>query len=214
MYKNLLLIVAFLISGCASYMPYGDQLPEVKYQSKETILISVINQRERVKRGKKTDFIGVYRVNFGIPISKYVSDISPDDELDKGSNLAEFLQRRLVDGMVKSNWIASPMAISQLPSPDGINTILNEKGATTWMILVLREWYFSTDMHFITSFNFDTDVDVFIYSADSGLSISKNIKNRDVIKEHSDRHNDVLFAYKRKLTDILNDENIKMVLAN
>ena len=64
-------------------------------------------------------------------------------------------------------------------------------------------------MHFVTSFNFDTAYTVYVYDEGKGLIFKESFDKRQVIKETSERHNDVLRAYRDKLTEILNNKSIQ-----
>jgi hypothetical protein len=166
-----------------------------------------------LRGGESDDFIGVYRTAFGIPVEKTVSDISPSEERHMNYSLAEFLQVRIVDGL-KANGVE---AISKELEGDPASRIL--KGSVSndsegkWVVLTLKEWYFSTDTHFNTSFNFATNVEVSIYDASADMIYSDTFKGRDVINENSDRHNDVIRAYRMKLTEILTSDGVREAIS-
>ena len=60
------------LAGCVTPVAVKDQLPKLDYTNNEEVLISVIDERERVKRGKPEDFIGVAHGVFGIPADWHV----------------------------------------------------------------------------------------------------------------------------------------------
>lgn len=208
--RMMLFLVAMLTVGCATYTPYKQQLPTANYTSSNHVLLSVIDDRFRVKQGRPRDFIGVYRRAFGIPVNKYIDDLSPDDPLDKGATLAVFLERRLTDGLLASGFVVTRKTVQEPPAVDV--KVLSEEGAKKWLVIIVKEWYFSIDTHFINDFNFDTEVEVLVIDANDRLVLQKSLKKRDVMKETLERHNDVLAAYKIKLTEILNDGDVKKSL--
>lgn len=211
--KSIFIILMLLLSGCATYTPYSEQLPEVKYDNINSVLISVVDKRGRVIKGRPANFIGVYRVNFGIPIKKYTADLLSADSLEKDSTLSDFLQARVVDGMLNKGWDVKGKDLMNIPSSNIIKETMRQTSTEKWMLIVLKEWYFSTDMHFNTSFNFDVDADVLIYGAGAELAHSQKIKKRNIIDEHDDRHNDITFAYKKILTEIINSKDLSNALS-
>ena len=79
------------------------------------------------------------------------------------------------------------------------------------MILNLNEWYFSINLGWVSSFNFDTDTLIQVYEIRNGKVLEKSIAGRNVIEEKSDEspQNNILRAYKAQLLEILNDPEIK-----
>jgi hypothetical protein len=212
MYKIGALFFSVLLSGCVSFTPYEEQVPVIGYAGDSSVLVSVIDEREQVKQGKSPAFIGVYRVSFGIPVSRHVEHISPRDPDDKGSDLAGFMQRRVADGLSRAGFRSVQKPVPYLPAEVDAKATMDQERVGKWMVLAVKEWYFSSDTHFNTSFNFDSAIDLYIYDRDEGLQLSKTIEKRDVIDEHSDRHNDVLRGFKIKLTDILIDPDVRQAL--
>lgn len=196
------------LSGCASYLPYEQQIPVANYESNKTILVSVVDSRFPDSE-KPNNFIGVYRRAFGIPVGQYVSDISPKEP---NAELAFFLERRLIDGLSSGGIKGTIANINSVPSDNESENQLNKSLASRWLLIELQNWYFSTDMHFVTSFNFDTAYTVYVYDEVEGLIFKKSFKKRQVIKETSERHNDILRAYRDKLSEILNEKSIKEAL--
>lgn len=209
MIKIIIAIIAVLMVGCTSYTPYVSQIPNLNNIAKEPMYFSVFDQRERVKkRGKSKNYIGVYRVSFGIPVSKTIKDISDPKDPLKNENLGGFIQARVVDGIKNAGGEIKHRNLNSYPGPDFIKQDMKNGNANKWIMLKIDEWYFSTDMHFNTSFNFDTDVEIVVYNSNAEIIFKKNFKSRDIIDEHSDRHNDILRAYKDKLEEIFNSIEI------
>jgi hypothetical protein len=209
MIKTISAFIAVLLVGCTSYTPYESQIPNLNKIAKKPMYFSVFDQRERVKkRGEPKSYIGVYRVSFGIPVGKTVKDISDPKDPLKNANLGGFIQARVVDGIKRAGGEIKHRDLNRFPDPDFIKLDMKNGNANKWIMLKINEWYFSTDMHFNTSFNFDTDVEVVVYNSNAEIVYKKSFKNRDIIKEHSDRHNDILRAYKDKLEEIFNSIEI------
>lgn len=207
-----LMLMLVMVVSCTPIVAYKHQTPQIKYRVPDTVLVSVIDNRERVQRGKNKNFIGIYRRNFGIIFDQSVKGLIAYDEIDKKGGLADFLQRRLVDGLNSNNWMAKSFQLSELPSSSSMTEILTKEKATKFLVIILNEWFFDTDMHFITSFNFDTDVDVIVYDPLLEDNLALNVARRKIITEHSDRYNDVIYAYKKELARIMSIDKIKKAL--
>ncbi|GAC21896.1 hypothetical protein [Paraglaciecola arctica] len=209
MTKIITLFIAALITGCTSYTPYEKQIPSLNKTHKEPVYFSVLDQRERIqKKRKPNSFIGVYRVSFGIPVSKTIKDITDPKDPRKNDTLAEFIQARVVDGIKNAGGEFKVRDLNRYPDTDFIKKDMKDGNVNKWVIMKIKEWYFSTDMHFNTSFNFDSDVEVLVYNSDAKVIFQEVFKNRDIIDENSDRHNDILRAYKSKLQEIFNSIEI------
>mgnify|MGYP003340887434 FL=1 len=81
-------------------------------------------------------------------------------------------------------------------------------------MLKLKEWFFSVNLSWVSSFNFDSDVDLIIISKGSTSDLKKTFKERDVIDEEANQspQNHILMAYRAQLLQILMDPDVKNAL--
>lgn len=179
------------------------------------MLISVIDQRQRVKDGKAKTYIGKAHGSFGIPLDWHVNKVLATEPGDKEKDLAQFLQSRLVNGLNESGWNATAVDLAQVPGDAEVKQLLQEKDASKMISLVLNEWYFSINLNWVSAFNFDTDTNVLVYDLSNGELLTKNIKERDVIDEQASQspQNNILLAYKAQLDQIVNDEEVRQVMS-
>ena len=56
-------------------MPLQDQAPSFTYTNEDGILITVIDERIRVKEGKPQNFVGIAHATFGIPVDWHVYQV-------------------------------------------------------------------------------------------------------------------------------------------
>ena len=215
MFRIQLLALVMLLSGCVSHIPIAQQIPSVDYVSKETIVVAVVDQRERVKNGKPRTFIGVAHGAFGIPADWNVNPVLAVEEGDKKRDLAQFLQYRIVQGLAEKGWNAIEAASqTTAPTDEETNKILSDAGAQSLLLLKLNEWYFSINLNWVGSFNFDTDTEVVVYRSAVGKTLEKRFAGRDVIEQEASQspQNHILMAYRNQLAEILNDPEVKRAL--
>lgn len=210
-----LLLLSSLTTGCVSSMPFQEQLPQASYEAEEKILITVIDQRHRVEKGKPRDFIGVAHSSFGIPFDWSVKQVLNVAEGDKERDLAAFLQHRLSSGLQQQGWKVQDVQLTQLPSEQEAIALLQNQSADTLLAVELKEWYFSINLNWVSAFNFDTDTNVHVFKQAEGKILEKNIAERDVIEERSDQspQNNILGAYREQLRQIINDPEVRNTLA-
>ncbi|WP_305815602.1 hypothetical protein [Photobacterium leiognathi] len=209
-----LLLVAFFITGCVSPIPLHEQAPDTSYNVTKKVLISVNDQRERVKEGKPEDFIGVAHATFGIPVDWHVSQVLATEEGDKEKTLADFLEHRILHGLQKQGWNVEAVKVTSGASDSEIMTLLADNQADKLIQLNINEWYFSINLNWVSAFNFDTDTLVKIYEVNDGQILEKQIAGRDVIEEKGDEspQNNVLRAYREQLVEIFSDPEVKSKL--
>ena len=215
MFRIQLLALVMLLSGCVSHIPIAQQIPSVDYVSKEAIVVAVVDQRERVKNGKPRTFIGVAHGAFGIPADWNVNPVLAVEEGDKKRDLAQFLQYRIVQGLAEKGWNAIEAASqTTAPTDEETNKILSDASAQSLLLLKLNEWYFSINLNWVGSFNFDTDTEVVVYRSAVGKTLEKRFAGRDVIEQEASQspQNHILMAYRNQLAEILNDPEVKRAL--
>ncbi|GAB2874553.1 hypothetical protein ACCI51_05805 [Microbulbifer echini] len=213
--KIALLTLVITVTACVSPTSLEEQSVAPNYQTKESVLISVIDQRQRVLQGKKKTFVGKAHVSFGIPVDWHVKQVLATEPGDKEKNLGQFLQSRLVHGLNTSGWNAIEVDLDESPEEETIRRLMKENNAGKMISLVLNEWYFSVNLNWVSAFNFDTDTNVLVYDLEEGQLLTKNIKERDVIEEKASQspQNNVLLAYKAQLDQIVNDEEVRKAMS-
>lgn len=213
--KLILLTVPFLLTACVTPVALEKQSATPEYQVREPVLISVIDQRQRVKDGKPETYVGKAHASFGIPVDWHVKQVLATEPEDKQRTLAQFLEHRLVTGLNNSGWNAKAADIKQLPEAEQVQDLLIEQDAAKMITLVLNEWYFSINLNWVSAFNFDTDTDILVYDLERGQLVSKNLKERDVIDEQASEspQNNVLLAYKAQLDQIVNDPEVRQAVS-
>lgn len=209
------LFAAVLTTGCVSSIPFDQQLPQPAYQNDDSVLITVIDNRTRVQKGKPREFIGVAHGSFGIPFDWSVPQVLAVAEGDKERDLAEFLEHRLNSGLQQKGWKAQTVKMDHLPTAAEAEAALKQANAKTLLALELKEWYFSINLNWVSDFNFDTDTNIRVYQIDNGEVLSKNIAERDVIvqKASDSPQNNILIAYREQLRQIIDDPQVRASLA-
>jgi hypothetical protein len=206
-------IIILMSAGCVTHIPLAEQVPPVGYASSNPIVVSVVDERDRVKQGKPKTFIGVAHGVFGIPSDLHIKVVAVE-ESDTDRDLAAFLSYRLVQGLEQKGWKVMELSLSSVPTQEEALRSLTEKGAESLLILKLKEWYFSINLNWVTAFNFDSNTDVTIYRAGSGKVLEKNIAARDVIDAQASQsyQNHILMAYRDRLAKILADSEVRKAL--
>ncbi|WP_299808407.1 hypothetical protein [uncultured Shewanella sp.] len=215
MYKVLVVICALLtLSGCVSPIALQEQTPTPEYQNKEPILISVIDNRKKVKEGKPETFIGRAHATFGIPVDWDVNAILATEKTDKSLTLSQWLQTRIVTGLTEKGWQVKAADFKTVPTETIASHTLTEQESQHLLVLDLQEWFFSINLNWVSSFNFDTDVDTYLFDKTRGLTYQKNTQERDVIEEEGSEspQNNVLRAYHDQLLQILSDPELKALI--
>lgn len=214
-FQVLIVFLATLsLTACVTPVAMEKQAPTAEFVPNGTVAIAVVDRRDRVlKGGKRPTFIGKAHGAFGIPADWHVKPVLSTEEGDKERTLAEFIQHRLLTGLQSSGWSVVPTGLSFDGELNPSNT-LQVSGAEHLLMLVLKEWYFSLNLNWVTAFNFDTNVDVIIASSNSADVFRKTIKDRDVIDEEAKQspQNLILQAYRAQLLEILMDADIKNAL--
>ncbi|MCB2168432.1 MAG: hypothetical protein KQI78_12290 [Deltaproteobacteria bacterium] len=208
------LFVVVSLTGCVTPMAFQEQLPDVAYTINEGVLVSVIDERIRVKEGKPKDFIGKAHGAFGIPSDWHVKQVLATEEGDKERDLSEWLQHRIVKGLEQKGFRSASVELEDIPSFEEAKSVLIDNDASWLFVMVLNEWYFSINLHWVSAFNFDTDTDVHVFDAFTGELLSKRFKERDVIEEKATEspQNLIMAAYKAQLQQIINDEEIRLIM--
>jgi len=208
------IIFAAALAGCVTPIPLAEQTPKLDYQAQDKVVISVIDNRKRVKEGKPKNYVGKAHASFGIPVDWHVNQVLATEDSDKGKNLSQFLEHRLTTGLSNSGWNVVAANIDTQPNESNAKEIITKHDAQKMFVIDLQEWYFSINLNWVTAFNFDTDATIYVYELPDGKTLEKDISERDVIEEKASEspQNNVLRAYRDQLIDIFNDEDVKKAL--
>ena len=216
MYKLLFaLLVSVYLTGCVSPIPLEQQTVVTNYVESEKVLISIVDERKKVKAGKADTFVGVAHASFGIPVDWHVANILATEKEDKERNLSQWLAHRIVEGLNKKGWDSASVTLDNSETDAKIDSILKENDAATLIKVTLHEWYFSINLNWVSAFNFDTDAIVDIHHVNEGKLLNKQFKERDVIEESASEspQNNVMRAYRAQLEQIFNDPEVQEALA-
>lgn len=202
------------LQACVTPIPLSEQSPNLDFSKDGKLLVSVIDQRERVNKGKKDTFVGVAHGSFGIPVDWHVKNVLATEKLDMNRNLSQFLEHRITTGLNQRGWNAEAVDFSQVPSNEAAIEKMTDAEATSLLVLNLNEWYFSINLNWVTAFNFDTNSDVVVYHLQDGNVLNKNFTGRDVIEETASEspQNNVLRAYRDQLLEMFNDPDVRAAL--
>ncbi len=205
---------AAVLTGCVTHIPFDQQLPKPQYTKSGDVLISVIDNRDRVKAGKPRNFIGVAHGSFGIPFDWTVPLVLDVEDGDKTRDLSAFLQHRLTNGLQKQGWAAKPVNLTSVPSDEEAKALLLQNHADSLIVLDIKEWYFSINLNWVSDFNFDTDTDVSVFRSERGRVAERQVKERDVITVTSDSspQNNILGAYREQLKQLMEDSAVQTAL--
>lgn len=212
MYKSLAMAFAiFILTGCVSPIPLHEQTPSPEYKNEQPILISVIDNRKKVKEGKPETFVGRAHATFGIPVDWSVEQILATDKGDKELTLTQWLQKRIVKGLTEKGWQVTPVNFKTVPTETIASYTLTEQESQQLLVLNLQEWFFSINLNWVSSFNFDTHVDTYLFDKEAGLTYQKTTQERDVIEEQGSEspQNNILRAYHDQLLQLLSDPALK-----
>lgn len=137
---------------------------------------------------------------------------SIDYTLSSVDVISEYLQQISVDGLSNSGWDVSPYELKEIPSIEKAKNILILEEADKLLVLDVNRWFYKTDTHFNTSFKFESDVDVIVFDKNRDEYLKENLSDIDIVKEHGDRHNDVVGAFRDRLGKILSSEIVMHLL--
>jgi hypothetical protein len=216
MYKLLFtVLLSVYLTGCVSPISLEEQVPKANYIESDKVLISIVDERKKIKEGKEETFVGVAHASFGIPVNWHVADVLATEKEDKKRTLSEWLEYRIVEGFNKKGWNVANIDLNNSATEAEINSILQDNDAATLITLTLHEWYFSINLNWVSAFNFDTDTTVAIHHINEGKLLNKHFKERDVIEESASEspQNNVMRAYRDQLQQIFNDPEVKKALS-
>jgi hypothetical protein len=203
-------------SACVSNLPLQEQAPRVAFEPAAPVVVSVIDQRHWLARGKPNTFIGRRHDRFGIPYDMNVREYVTGDWKHRKQSLASALEERIVRGLAGDDGRhASPAGSPALSSDVEPRSALAREPNSTLLVVILREWFVSLSLGWIAPrpFNFDWAVDIEVRSAD-GKTVKHSAGGRDVIAADYDQsyQNLIRIAYRERLTQLLEEPVVRAAL--
>ena len=209
------ILAIVLLSGCVAHIPKAEQSPDLSYLYDDRIIISVIDERKRVRTGKPENYIGVTHGLYGIPTDILVYPWIAHEEENKNQTLAQALEERIVFGLEDEGWNVVGGAFASRPSEQKMLGRLRAEAAETLLILTLKEWYVSINLNWVTAFNLDWNVTVDTFDRDAKTLGSTSVSGRDTIDEDASDSfpNMIRRAYRDRLARILEEAEVREALA-
>jgi hypothetical protein len=190
-----------------------EQTPDLAYLDTDRLVISVVDERWRLDHGKSTEELGVARGAFGIPTGLKTYPWLVDKE-HKGQLLAEALGERIVFGLNDEGWDTHLATFTSKPTEKEISAVLEEKEASNFLVMVLKDWWVDINTNWVSAFKFDWDVLIDIYDVDGQLVGSYQGSGRDIVDESATDSWPNMFrrAYRARLISILEQPEISTAL--
>jgi hypothetical protein len=126
----LALLATLFVAGCAAHIPLAQQIPPIDDTGLSTIAVSVVDDRDRVKKGKPRNFVGVAHGVFGIPFGLYIDPSMAVEDGGKDRDLSQFLQYRIVQGFIARGWKAAELALEAVPDDEKARVLLGDVGTS------------------------------------------------------------------------------------
>jgi hypothetical protein len=213
MFRLLAMAAALFVAGCVTPLTVEQQSPAVQYQVPGRTLVAVVDSRERVAQGKATNFLGFARI-YGVPTDWTVETLMFGTPEDKTKTMAELLASRVVTGVNGGGGSAEAVALSEVQSDAGAQGLLQERGASSLMTLLVRNWHFDLNTSWVGRFRFETDMDVIVQRVGAGTVLRKAFAENQAIEAEGENSwgNMLLDAYRDKLAQTLNDPEVRAAL--
>lgn len=195
---------AFIVSGCSS-MSLKEQSPEPSYVVSESILVSVVDDRNN---GKQKDYIGmtvgpIFNSEFHV---KNIAN-QPGDE---ARDLAEYLSVRLAEGMSLGGWNSTMLSQASVPSADMADLLMKENNARYLFVIDIRDW----DIVSKDGYTLTTDVDLLLFKSGQGRVLDTNVRRSKMLSFEGLETGYELFqrGYRTRLNELLNDRKLREAL--
>jgi hypothetical protein len=214
MYKLITLSV-LVISGCVAHIPMEEQSPDLPYLDEDTIIISVIDEREKTRGGIEPDEIGRAHGVFGIPTAMKVYPWFESDRNKKETTLARALEERIVFGLNDEGWNAIGAEYENEPTGQERRDSLADSSAENLVMLILKDWYVAINMNWVSAFSFDWDIVLKVFDSEGVLILEQPSSGKDVVDEQANDSipNQIRRAYRERLVKILETPEIQNALA-
>jgi hypothetical protein len=190
-----------------------EQLPELSFSDHEKVLISVVDNRWRIKAGKPKEFIGTAHANFGLTQLDWdVARVLATEDEDRMRSLSQWLEHRIVNSFRIAGWYYSEVVyLDKVPSEVDAKNILEDNQASALMLFDLNEWFIDMSIGLAPVLNFNTNTNTYIYKPGVGKVLEKNFKSRNAAKLSGNQspQDAIIKAYKVQLQKILTDRAVK-----
>lgn len=202
-------------AGCVAHLPMAEQSPKLSYPPGASLVVSVVDERDWLARGKASTFLGRAHGSFGIPTDLHVYPYLSKERKDRKQSLAAAVEERIVFGLAGGDWNTVAAAFSARPTPEQIQESLRARNAQKMLVLTLREWFVSLNLNWVTAFNFDWAVDAEVFDVSGSPPVKLSAEGRDVVDVAYDQSypNHIRLAYRDRLTKILEDPILRAALA-
>lgn len=206
------LTAALLLSGCVATAPLAEQVPVPSYLPTSSVVVSVVDERERIREGGNPAAIGRAHGVYGIPATWRVHPVISVEDGDRDRTAAQWLQNRLARGLTDSGWSVSEATLPMDATTQQVDEVLG--AAPTLLLLRLKEWWFSMNLNWVSAYTFTNDVEVSVYRQGEGLVLTKRFEAKDIIDEKASEspRNNILRMYSGKLTEYLDDAEVRAAL--
>jgi hypothetical protein len=211
-----LVLWALAASGClVPQLPLAEQSPDLSYSPGAPLLVSVVDTRDWLAKGKRNTFIGRAHTAYGIPVDIYVYPWLSADKKHKKQPLAEALEERIVLGLADEGWTVDAAATPERMTREQISETLRAKGAQRLLVLAVRKWFVSLNLNVVSAFNFDWAIDAEVFDASAGELAKLSAGGRDVVVVDPDQSypNIIGIAYRERLIKILEEPILRAALA-
>jgi hypothetical protein len=206
---------ALLGSACVSNLSLKEQAPTVSFETPAHLVVSVIDQRHWLQRGKRNTFIGRLHGDFGIPTDMHVHPYFVVGWKNRKQSLASALEERIVLGLAGDGERATAAGSIDPRSAEEMRAVLARAPGSKLLVVTLHEWFVSLNRGWITPrpFNFDWAVDIEVLKGD-GSSLKHSASGRDVIAVQYDQsyQNIIRLAYRERLTKLLEEPVVRAAL--
>jgi hypothetical protein len=202
-------------SACVSNLPLKEQAPTVSFETPAQLVVSVVDQRHWLQKGKRNTFIGRAHGDFGIPTDMHVHPYFVAGWKNRNQSLASALEERIVLGFAGDGGRATAAGSIGPLSAEEMRAVLAKEPGSELLVVTLREWFVSLNLGRITpgAFNFDWAVDIEVLSA-NGSSMKYSAKGRDVIDvDYAQSYQNLIrLAYRERLTKLLEEPVVRAAL--
>ena len=220
--------VPFLVMGGPTYeaprpqyLSIEEQCPKACYSVPNKLVVSVIDERDRLSSRKPKTFVGQLFDDFTVPSDILVQSWTVPSEDTVEQSAAEAIEERLVLGLQASEWNVESAGWSARPTAQEIATRLATSNAENLLLLSLTRWYLRVATpDFAMSFSWQYTLQIYNATGESFAAFSD--AGTDVVDKahlHSGRQGMLstyreylLLTYRDRLTQILERNDVRAAL--
>ena len=203
-----LILVVFLVYGCATPVPKSELTPKLYSGTEKNVAVGVIEARPYVLSGNKGPrFEGIFRDQFGMPLPAFVSAERPGKE-----RFVDLLSGMIKDGLSDAGSNVSVVSLPGGTSADDAWKKMAETGAGRYILMRVNESNWDDGGRNPTyKYNFDL---VVAGKGDTVLG-SKNLAgtqtNRRAMRDPFDTYS---LTYRGLIENLFSEPAIKQALGN